>query len=372
MISTLQKYALREVIGPILLGLFVFTFVLFTAEIFDLMDDLLAQGVSQKTVISLMSCIMPSLLAQTIPMAVLVGVMLGFGRLSSELEIIAIRTSGINLWKLFYPVLIFAAIISVTLILLNFNYFPSLLRQLKNNVNQIEYEIASNPEPRYIYNMGDQKGKTSWVFQYQNRGKDDAEKLERVTLTRRSAAKEGDSAGNKIFICARHGKLIANQTSGTIRLVLSDGQAITISPDSPDDIRIMNFETMTKDFQHKMDLKIDEEEMNLATLMAKIPKQKSAKKRGQYKVELWKRISVPWACVVFAWLGMPLAILIRPRGKSLSYGFTIGLIFFYYIMLQWGESLGRADSALIGPIILAPNIILAIIGAFLMKKTLST
>ena len=90
---------------------------------------------------------------------------------------------------------------------------------------------------------------------------------------------------------------------------------------------------------------------------------------GALRVERYTRLSVSLACLAFALFGMPLAIIIRPRGKAMSYGFAIGLIFFYYVVLKLGASLGQTDSALAGLVILSPNIILMGLGIFMFRRT---
>ncbi|MBN1516778.1 LptF/LptG family permease [Candidatus Sumerlaeota bacterium] len=374
MFGILQRYVLRETLGPTLLGLIVFTFMLFTAELFDLMDALLRHGVSLFSILKLFSCIFPTLLAQTIPMAILVGVLMGFGRLSGELEIMAMRTSGVNLTRLMAPVMAFAGVVTVILIMLNISWFPALNRTMKLTINQIEFEGMSNPTPGTHYDedsFGDSE--QSFDFFYTTYDKNDPEKplKDCYLVVKNFARNQYDGASkNKTVIAAKSAKITAIPEKLQMRFIFYDGEALSINPTEPDATRIMRFNRLERIIVNPPSRRKKPKEFSVGELNEQIRDAYHPKQRGAFRVERIKRFSVPVACLAFAWFGIPLAILIRPRGKAASYCFTIGLIFFYYILLQFGEQLAQSDSILVGPVVFSPNIILFALGAWLWKKTI--
>ena len=100
----LDKYIGREVASHALLGLAVFTFVFFVPQLVRLMDLVVRHSGGIFTVMLIFLCSLTPVLAFTIPMAVLVGVLIGLGRLSADSEIVALHASGISLRRLLLPI----------------------------------------------------------------------------------------------------------------------------------------------------------------------------------------------------------------------------------------------------------------------------
>jgi lipopolysaccharide export system permease protein len=95
----------REVIPPTGLGLLLFTFILLLDQITNLMKVLVSRGADLPTVLRAFAFLLPSIFSVTIPMAFLLGVLLAFGRLASDSEIVAMRASGVSPARLLRPVL---------------------------------------------------------------------------------------------------------------------------------------------------------------------------------------------------------------------------------------------------------------------------
>ncbi len=86
------------------------------------------------------------------------------------------------------------------------------------------------------------------------------------------------------------------------------------------------------------------------------------------KIQFHQRITLAWACFTFVLLGAPLALITNKHGKALAFGLSLILIFLFYVLLA--SSISIADKELISAryILLMPNIIVGIIGIFLIKK----
>src|SRR5450432_1219206 len=100
----LDRYIGREVASHAALGLAVFTFVFFVPQLVRLMELVVRHSGSFGAVMLLFLCTLPPVLIFTIPMAVLVGVLIGLGRLSSDSEIVALHASGVSLRRLLFPI----------------------------------------------------------------------------------------------------------------------------------------------------------------------------------------------------------------------------------------------------------------------------
>src|SRR5208337_5094155 len=100
----LDRYVAREVVSHAALGLVVFTFVFFVPQLVRLMELIVRHSGSAWSVALLFLCTLPPVLGFTLPMAVLVGVLIGLGRLSADSEIVALHASGVSLRRLLLPV----------------------------------------------------------------------------------------------------------------------------------------------------------------------------------------------------------------------------------------------------------------------------
>src|SRR5439155_9946076 len=110
----LDRYIMREVVSPFALGVTLFTFFLLLDRIYNLTDLVITKGVPLHLVMQLLVFMMPSFLAVTLPMALLVAVLLAGGRLAGDLEVVAFQASGVGPLRLFSPV--FATAIAVTMV----------------------------------------------------------------------------------------------------------------------------------------------------------------------------------------------------------------------------------------------------------------
>src|SRR5215470_5093505 len=109
--AVLDRYVLRELVSPFALGVTLFTFFLLLDRIYNLTELVITRGVPFHLVMQLLVFMLPSFLAHTLPMALLVAVLLAGGRLAGDLEIIACKAAGISVLRLFRPVLAVAVVV---------------------------------------------------------------------------------------------------------------------------------------------------------------------------------------------------------------------------------------------------------------------
>src|SRR5579863_8407164 len=111
--NILDRYVAREVLAPFGMGVALLTFALVTGKLLKLTDMVVNHGVSIGEVLGLIAFIMPAFLELTFPMAVLLGVLLGFGRMSGDREMIAARACGVSLYRIAVPVMLVAVVVYV-------------------------------------------------------------------------------------------------------------------------------------------------------------------------------------------------------------------------------------------------------------------
>ena len=139
----LDRYICREVVSHAFLGLAVFTFVFFVPQLVRLMELIVRHSGGIGNVALLFLCTLPPVLGFTIPMGVLVGVLIGLGRLSADSEIVALHASGISLRRLLLPVGVVALIATIATLFTTFWLSPFSLRAL----NKLEVQLLSSQAP---------------------------------------------------------------------------------------------------------------------------------------------------------------------------------------------------------------------------------
>jgi len=377
-------------------------------KVLDLIELVIKKGVSLEAVLKLMLYIMPSFLVLTIPMAVLVATLTAFGRLSTDSEITAMKASGISLYTLFVPVVLFA----VAATFLTFFFYAKALPWGNHNFRVMLYELARTKASiglkEHIFNTT-----FPGLVIYIDEILDADNSFEGVMIS------DSRDQKNPQTIFARKGRLISDEKALRVILRLEDGASHPKNIETPLKYQTVKFPTLDillslqKDNgQSGVNIPRTEREMGITQLYeqyvvlrqqdktsenpdsentperekpssqehgilkylvsAKYPFWDSFFFSGRlsspYLVELHKRFSIPLACLVFGLIGTPLGIQSRRAGKSGGYAISVVLLLIYYIFITAGESLGD-DGRL--PVFLAvwtPNILLGGIGMFLLIR----
>src|SRR6266850_6173331 len=105
----IARYVFKEVMSPTVLGLGVYVLVFLMNALFELAELAMKRDMPAGTVVTLLLLYLPRVLVMTIPMAILLGVLVGIGRLSTDSEVIALRAAGVSYWKLLGPALALGA-----------------------------------------------------------------------------------------------------------------------------------------------------------------------------------------------------------------------------------------------------------------------
>src|SRR5258708_17482688 len=110
MFRTLDRYVIREVLPPMILSLLIFTFILEIPPVMEQLEALVAKGVPWGTAARIILTLVPQALGLTIPMSLLVGLLIGLGRMSGDRETVALLACGVSPYPLLRPVLLLATI----------------------------------------------------------------------------------------------------------------------------------------------------------------------------------------------------------------------------------------------------------------------
>jgi LPS export ABC transporter permease LptF/LPS export ABC transporter permease LptG len=336
----IDRYVIRQVLLPFFLGLLVFTFLLIIPSLIQYAEELIAKGVPGLIVVRLMVTLIPQSLALTIPMALLLGLLIGFGRLSADREFVAMQACGISLVRLLRPVGVlaltgWAATSYVLLVLVPAS--NQTFREITFNV------IASSAEgevkPRvffrdfpnlllYVRDVPPSGGGWNGVFMADTR----------------------PGQAQSVYL-ARHGLVQINRDKRTVEMLLEDGVQHTVTPTG--EYRVGQFarQVLSVDPDSvfpRGGIAKGDKEMTIPELRARIAELKKAGiSTHNQEIAIHQKFSIPFACFVFALIGLALGATNRRDGMLGSFVLGLIVVFAYYVPLYLGPSM--AKGGLIAP-----------------------
>jgi lipopolysaccharide export system permease protein len=361
-VTILDRYILREMVVPFFLGLAIFTSILLIVRILKLVELVVNRGVPLAQMIRIFSYIMPAFLEVTVPMALLLAILVAFGRLSSDSEVIAMRAAGISLYRLLVPVAIFAGMVALLTAWLSVTARPWGNSHLRQGLYEIvKTRAAAGIKPK-VFN---DEFKNLVIYVDKIRPASDA--LEGILV----ADTRDPSLHNTVY--AETGRLISNEQRHSLTLRLESGGIYSTGDDKGyQDTRFTTYD-ITLDLNAALsqlrDRERDVSELTLAELRDAIAeKTVSGDPANAERVEWQRKLSIPFACLVFAALGVPLGIQPTRAVHSRGFSLSLGLIFLYYLLLTFGQNLGERGT--LPPIVAVwlPNVVLAIVGGVLLLR----
>ena len=356
----LDRYILKELLGPFLFGICVFSSILVgTGPLFRIAKYISQYGASLWTCIKLLTLSLPGIIALTFPMAVLLASLMAFGRLSSSSEIVAMKCGGLSFYRLATPVLLLA--FGVSLFSMAFN---EVLVPRANEAYSyiVHYEIMKNTRP---------KSQEHIVIKDIVGGE-----LERLTYARSFDEEISMMRGVTIQEYEKS-KLVRIENAE--KAVWKDGgwtMMIGIIYDMTDDGRVertMRFAEQAMPVEKApASIARDQkrpEEMTIRELKQHISILKHEQVRtGIFEVELHQRISVPFACFIFAMIGVPLGIQRQRSSSSIGLGISVIVIFAYYSVMSMTMALGQGGTLPAGIAVWIPNLLGLAAGFYLVYR----
>ena len=360
----IDRYIFKEIAFPFVIILFVLTFVLLMGKILQIMDLFINKDVSFFSIAKIFIFLLPSFMLFTIPIALLISILIGIGRLSSDNEITALKTSGISLMQMYYPVAIASLITFIFTIIISYFIVPQSNFATKRLLFNVLQQNASIGIKEKVFN-DDFKG----FLIYAEKISANKNYMEGVVVSDKRIIGEQ----NTIF--AKKAFLVSDPESMIVKLKLEDGSIHTVSSNLKN-YRKIDF----KSYDIKLDLSaalanFDEsakssKDMTMSELLKEMKKPGiNEKENRELAVEVHKKFSIPLSCIFFGIIALPLGI--RSHRSVKSRGFAVGLIvvIFYYLLRIGGEALAEIGYLSIAIGVWTPNILFALIGICLFYIT---
>lgn len=342
----IRGYTLRAVIPYVLLSLFLLTAVLFAQQAGRFAELALYTQVPFSLLADVSLALLPNVLVFTLPTAVLAGVMIGFARMGSDSEIVAMRAAGVGTWTLLSPVLMIGLFVTFATTYIQMEEAPQAARDLKKAALQGALRKLDSPvEPRnfnteipgyVIYVRDGDKAQGSWgrVFIY---------------------AQQPD--GSNRVVTARSGRI--DSSGDKSELVLSDAVATKIpSPANVDQRsyvveRLDQLRISINTGRAEMLKRINESEMGPEELGWRELRNQTAsgqpEERRAAQRTLHRRLALSVSPFLFALIGGALGVKVRRGGRGIGVLLALLIVIVYYLVSLLGESLSRAGT--VSPVI---------------------
>src|SRR5215510_1552268 len=231
---TLDRYIFKEIFFPSLIALVALTFVAFIREIGALLEVMVRQAATFNEIGAISLAILPSVLTFTIPMAVLVGILTGFGRMSSDRETIAFRASGISMKRLLLPVMLVGGLAWVANLALTVWIAPHTAARLRD----LKYDIAVKQVSLELRARVFNERLTNWILYVQDVAP------EGLNWRGIMLADLHDPNDPRVTF-ARSGSVTVDNGNRNFEITLNDGNTHVVSPLAPHQYSFSSFKTNT-------------------------------------------------------------------------------------------------------------------------------
>lgn len=363
--KTLYLYLSKEIFVSFLVGLLIFSVVFMMGKTLYLTELLVNKGVNLFDIGKLLIYFFPSSLFLIIPISLLLGVLVTFATLSSDNEITALKASGISLYQLTPPVLFLSTVAYLLTTFLVIYALPWGNRGLMYTLFDIAKTKAYTALKEKTFNDS-----FDGVVIYVDKISPGRNRLRGIFI--HSEADKGEGATRTIL--ADEGYFATDPNSQELVLNLAGVTGDQLSESSTSYVRIES-EALVQKFTFGGDLsrirkfRARRWEMSVGELMKKIKLKKSYHEDfTKYLMDLHMKFSIPFSCIVFGLIGIPLGV--QPRRSGKSYGFILGIlvVLVYYILLTSGEILSNNQTLPPAVACWAPNIVLMALGIYLLIK----
>ncbi len=356
----IDRYVIREVLWPLAMGLAIFTFLLIIPYLVRDAEQYIAKGIPAPVILRIVWTLVPAQLGLTIPMSLLLGLLVAFGRLSADREFVAMQACGVSLMRVLRPVAMLSlagwAATSYVLIV-SIPAANQRFREITYDIIAARAEGEVRPRvffdafPNFVLYVREVPSAGGWqdVFMADTR----------------------DPAASAIYV-AKRGRVILDRPARTVEMELQQGERHTADPAGKYEVVRFDRVLLSLDpqsvFPREGPAKGDAE-MTIGELRARAAEIEAA---GGSSHNQWmyihQKFSIPFACLVFGVIGLALGATNRRDGKLASFVIGISVIFVYYVLLWLGQSLAKGHFLSPWLAVWTPNILLGAFGVFLFAR----
>ncbi len=332
---TLDRYVIREVLAPFALALLVLTFILIIPFIINQAESMIAKGVPWDTVALVMATLLPQALGLTIPMSLLVGLLVAFGRLSGDRELVAMLACGLSPLRLLRPAAAVAVAAWAATSWVMLSAIPDANQMFREITTRLVADRAEGEvKPRVFFE--DFPGFVVFVHDVPEGG----------GWAGVLAADTRDVEHPVLYVAAR-GRMLVDRAQRKIQMVLSEGTRHSTSARDTDGYEVVSFTETIVPLDPESVFPREgpargEREMSIAELRRRAAELEAANQSPHNQLmEIQKKFSIPAACLVFALIGVAIGTSDKRDDKFSTFAVGLAVIFIHYALMLIGEAMAK-------------------------------
>lgn len=360
MFGILDRYITRELILPFLLGLVVFTFLLMIQPLGDYSEQLIAKGVSWGIVVRVLGTLVPQALAVTIPIALLIGLLIGLGRLSADREVVAMQACGISIYRLLRPVLALAILTWAATSYIMIEAVPTANQTFREIVfgiisaraeNEIKPRVFFEDFPNRVLYVGDAPAGGGW---------------------RECFLADTSKPDQPTVFTAETCRLAIDRDKRTVDMVLTRGSRHAATLSDPATYEVARFAELILGLDpntvfRATDILKGDNEMTIAELDVRAHQLRTQGLSVHGPImALHRKFALPVACFVLAVIGLGLGVQHGRGGKLAAFVPGITVVFVYYVIDYGARQMAKGQLLAPWLAVWSPNIVLGVVGAALL------
>jgi len=355
LVKTLDRYLFFELLPPFVLGIVGFILIMVTDLLFTYTDLIINKGVPLLVILRLLIFKLPAIMVLTFPVSMVFATAMAFSRMSKESEMVALRTSGVSLFRISMPVLLIAGFVSFMSYFTNEHLVPWSNHTSENIIRQM---ILKQPPPEIKDNVffRDSSNRVFYIRKVDRKNNT----LDNVLIY------EVNEGVFPRVISAKWAKYDGKNW------VLHDGVIHRFEDSSGklsyaanfSEMQVLVNENITNFTDQKTTYEMNSRELSELITMLK----RGGVDSKALLTDLYMKISIPATCLVFALIGIPFSLTGIRVGRAYGVVFCVALIFTFYVFASVFRSFGHGG--LLSPAVAAwlPNVLFGLLGILLMIR----
>jgi len=351
----LYSYLATEMLAPFFASFLIMNCVFFLAKLIPFLNFVLELNINFPDFIRLFSYLFPNIFLYSIPMSAMMGVTIGFARLSSDSEILAFKASGISMYQILPPVIIVATLIALMTSFVSIKLIPISAVSIKQLSFQLLKEKISKGIKDHVFTeaLGD-------VVVY-------VDKIDK-TSGEWSDVWVSDMRGvdNPVVTMASTGKMTSSLENMMVSIVLRNG---SLHKPGIDNAQIVQFDQYQINIPLRLPStkhsRLKSTDLPMPELIKEAEKSNgSIKQKRNLLIEFHKRLVLPVGCLMISLIGLPLGLQARPGKKAIGIQAGLAIFILYYILFTFGKALAEKGVLPIWLAMWTPNTLFFILAIF--------
>jgi len=351
----LYSYLATEMLAPFFASFIVMNCVFFLVKLIPFLNFTLDLNIGPADFFRLFAYLFPNIFLYSIPMAAMIGMTIGFARLSSDLEILALKASGISIYQILPPAILVAILIALLTGYFSIKIIPLSEVSMKQLIYQLMTEKINHGIKEHLFTeaLGD-------VVVYVEKIDRESGEWQKVWVSDMRGAK------NPVITMASTGSMKSSIEDMSVSIVLRNGSLHRPSNENAQIVQfnryIINIPLLPPDSKAT---RLKKSSLTMTQLLEKadLESENTVNKR-KLLIEYHKRLVLPVGCLIISLIGLPLGLQAKPGKKAIGIQVGLAIFILYYILFTFGKT--QAEEGVF-PIALAmwtPNFLFLLLAIF--------